>query len=267
MWTLQRVDKMFYIILALMAGLIPLATLISCYVVATELNHSVPGNKLPRLSDLGDEAPEILIFSIGLCTASSLQLMLVLFRYVQIKTFHRPPVCPIMNATALLVGWLMVLGQMMLVSVRHSDAILIHYLGKTIQFSASCIYITIQSYMSVMMVSYHNRCLAYFRCVLAVLTTISAVTLVTGLGVKELIELGIPEASEIAVTLFTAVFWMSLAADFHRNKMDLVRQQGKTKIRIRHRSGSGATDNHRVINYLHSIIEDCDIADSKKPLA
>ena len=240
---------------ALMAGFIPIVTLTSCYLIALEADHIIPKDRIPQVTDLGDHMPEILIFSIGFCIASSIQMTLVLLRYVQIRTFNRAPLCPIMNTTGCVFGWLMVLGQMMLTSVRHSEAPLIHYIGKTIQFSASCVYITIQSYISVTMTHYHNRGLAYLRCLLAILTSISAIVLVTGIAVSKLNKLGFPQVAEMAHIFFNVIFWISLTADFHRNKIDLLRQ-GKTKIRIRHRSGPGGAESHRIINYLHSIMED-----------
>ena len=245
---------MIYVALALMAGLIPIVTLTSCYLTALEVGHITPKDQIPEIADLGDHMPEILIFSIGFCIASSIQLTLVLLRYVQIKTFNRAPLCPLMNKIGCIFGWLMVLGQMMITSVRHSDAPLIHYIGKTTQYTASCIYITIQSYISVTTIHYHNRGLAYFRCLLAILTLISAVMLVTGIAVSELDELRVPQIAEMAHILFNVIFWISLTADFHRNKIDLL-SQGKTKIRIRHRSGSGGADSHRIISYLHNIME------------
>ena len=254
---------MIYTALSLMAGLTPIVTLTSCYLTALEVDHIKSERELPRVTDLGSQMPEILIFSIGFCIASALQLTLVVLRYVQVKTFHRAPLCPVTNAAGCCFGWLMVLGQMILTAVRHSDEAIVNYFGKAILFSTSCIYITIQSYISMTMIHYHNRAFAYFRGLLAILTLVTGVVFVTGLAVDELKELGFPEIAEIILLFLNVIFWISLTVDFHRNKLDLNTQQDKMKIRIRHRSGSGGADKQRVINYLHSIIEDGESSGSR----
>lgn len=246
--------KTIFVILVLSAGLLPVVTFISCYLTALKLGHLNRQEKLPLLTNLGDVMPEKIAFSIGFCITSLIQLIVVLLRYAQIIGF-----CSmhyhLINTTGCIFGCIMVLGQMILTSIRSSDAPWAHYLGKTIQFSSACIYITIQSYISLYMQEHHNRYLAYFRCILSGLTALCPFVLIFGLSIDTLKEIELPQAAEMALFLFTVLFWASLAFDFNKHKVAMLEKQSKPNPRIGHTLSCRRGDNHQAITYLHDVID------------
>ena len=228
----------------------------SCYLTALKIGQFKPKNQIPLLTDLSSQMPERIIFAIGLSIASLLQLTVVLTRYLQIATFRQTPFCPLMNGTGCIFGCLMVLGQMLLTSVRHFDAAWVHYLGKAIQFSAACVYMGTQSYISMHMTHYHTKCFAYFRCILTVLSATCPFVLIVGLSINTLNGMGVPQLTEIALLLFIIIFWMTIAVDFNKNKIDVFRGYSKGRPRIQHRLSCRGGDNHGIITYLNDVTND-----------
>ena len=220
---------MIHVLLAMAAGIIPILTVGGCYAASLKLGHVVIKDLLRPITDLKKNVPEAIIFALGYSLASVLQITAILLRFAQVSTFYSSEYSPLMNNAGCLFGLTMAFAQMTVVSIRQSHSSWVQLIGKIVQFSAICVYIAVQAYISVASPRYHSRPVAYFRCLLAILTAACPFTVVAGLNVEILKKYKATPMAEYGIFLFSAIFWLTMSYDFYRNRIAVLRPRCRVR--------------------------------------
>ncbi len=206
----------FLATLSISAGVIPILVIVAAYITALKLGHLENNQEFPFILDFASRQPESSIFAIGFCLACLMHITVVYARYMQVLTF-RNPACPKSNHACFYFGPLLAFGESILAAFRDFQCKWAFYFGKTLFFASLCIYIGIQAYIGIHTPEYHRKWLVYLRCFFTASSCVCPFLSIFGVSFAKLKQLGVPQATEMALLIISCIFWMTLAVDFRDN--------------------------------------------------
>ena len=249
----ERKRNIFLMVLTFLSGLLPIVTFSACYVAAMKLGHLDNSTKIPWLTELGAYPQEGILLSTGFAMTSLVKITVIFAKYAQVFSLVSRP-CHLPNVISCYFGWLMILAEFLLSSIRHKDAAWAHYFAKALYMSTCCLYLTLQLYISMQHRDYYRRYLPCSRLTLTILIIACPFLLITGLVFQELHALDVPQCAELAFFLLISIYWMSLSADFYDRPMMVFKRyesaKDNTKVCLRCRK----RDNSKAIVFLSDIV-------------
>jgi len=217
-------------LLPIFACLLPLLVTVASYLVAVFYKTDI--SWIPYPSDLMKEQPERGIYSASLGISALLTMTVFLLRFAQVHSFTSSA-CKKLNYVALIIGILMLIGQIIVAGFSLEENKIVHYSGAVLYFGCSTLYMILQAHISRKHKLHHTTCIIVFRIFFAILGSFPpiAYTVARLLAPKSEDRYYIPQGSEWLLALLCFLYIASFSWDFSKLSIDFknieVRERGQ----------------------------------------
>ncbi|VDK42676.1 unnamed protein product [Anisakis simplex] len=149
----------------------------STYVVAVYRGDVDP--LFPYISAEGDRRPESCLFSMMLNLSSFLTMLIIYLRYSLVSELNRSSDLCLkrINELSLVAGLIGAVGMFCVANFQETALLIVHWTSAFVCFGSGCIYMLIQSYITIHMYPlYANRHIGFVRSFIALIAVISFCT-------------------------------------------------------------------------------------------